>query len=464
MTAPQRFPLKDPRPLGGAVALNRPPPAPPPLVPRAPRHPVAHDEGPLEELRAPPSLTSEDPPAWKSGATPPSAADAPPAAAADAASPAARALLFERLLRTQETELCAKEREIQRLLDANKQLQRENRELHRFLADYGMQWVGPDAEARRAAPPARGGRGEGADSGAPPDMEAVRRSVCELNAMAETGGADIVRRRDGSHGLGLTPPTLTLTFWRGGLQLNDGAVRGYAQPATVAFLRDLLDGFFPYELKEAYPEGVLFLLADKRHLRAEEGGEPPPHEWGSGRRLDSRQASRLGSARSQRGDVGEAARGGATLSRGASRLPADGVWHPSSADPTNGQERPPSRQEAPSAPDWASAAARGAYPYRGASAAADAAAPRSGEVARIQVKGTSGAVALVKEFAVETTVQELRQLIEELGVVRPGQSYELRTPFPPRTLADGRSTLASAGLTPSATLLVTPVVPMRSGR
>lgn len=40
--------------------------------------------------------------------------------------------------------------------------------------------------------------------------------------------------------------------------VQDGPLRSYEDPATTSFLKDILDGYFPSELQEAYPEGVPF--------------------------------------------------------------------------------------------------------------------------------------------------------------------------------------------------------------
>ena len=56
---------------------------------------------------------------------------------------------------------------------------------------------------------------------------------------------------------------MTLHFHKDGLQLDGAALRPYQSAEAVAFLRDLLDGYFPYELKHAFPEGVPFALVDR---------------------------------------------------------------------------------------------------------------------------------------------------------------------------------------------------------
>ena len=231
-------------------------------------------------------------------------------------------------------------------------------------------------------------------------MVAVRRAVDELNGIA-SGSGGIVRRRDGSHGF--EEQALSLTFWRDGLQVDNGPLREYGGAAATAFLRDLLDGYFPYELKHAFPEGVPFALVDRSDREQRAAG--PNHSWGSGRRLDSR---------SGRGR-------GTTSLLGDSR---DFVL-----------------------PDLAAAAVAddGGGEVGG------------GEPCRLQVKDENGAVACVLTLGAAATLADVRAELAARGAVRGGSPFELRTAFPARTLADEGQTLAAAGLAPAATLCMRPL-------
>lgn len=51
---------------------------------------------------------------------------------------------------------------------------------------------------------------------------------------------------------------MSLKFYKNGMIVQDGPLRSYEDPATTSFLKDILDGYFPSELQEAYPEGVPF--------------------------------------------------------------------------------------------------------------------------------------------------------------------------------------------------------------
>lgn len=410
----------------------------------------------------------------------------PPPASAAAEVAAARVRQLERLLRTQEVELRRQEREISKLQAEKLQLQRDNRELHHFLADYGMRWVG-DGAGDSAAAQAPGGSGtegvatEGAAAAkehtaqavsspaaneaagsplkeaggsplpGPPDMAAVRRAVEELNAMAD-GPAEVVRRADGAHALKKGEPTLCLTFWRNGLQVQDGELRPYGRPQCASFLRDLLDGFFPYELKFAFPDGVAFSVVDRTHVAEHE----PQHTWGQGRRLDSRGGGLSnglgggpGSGLGLRGGLGGGAR---LLGVDPSRM----LCLPSGASDGGGGgtglfdsltlSSSPAAAET-TAPSPAAEAPRTILP-----AAPEAAA--NGDECRLQIKDQDGSVACVFTLPATATVAQVHEQLLARGVVDAELPYELRTAFPARVLRDVAETLSAAKLTPSATLCV----------
>ena len=159
--------------------------------------------------------------------------------------------------------------------------------LKRFLADYGMKWVG-DAEA----PPNRSGSGSGSGHGSsedgPPraarkvrsnrlearaaaarakssspdhassgfavDTARLRRSIRELNAVAGEGKGAVVTAPNGERRVEMPTP-MALTLWRDGFAVDDGEFRGFEEEKNRAFVRDLVDGYFPYEFKDTHPRG-----------------------------------------------------------------------------------------------------------------------------------------------------------------------------------------------------------------
>ncbi|KAJ3297378.1 UBX domain-containing protein 11 [Borealophlyctis nickersoniae] len=94
------------------------------------------------------------------------------------------------------------------------------------------------------------------------------RSVEELNRMAGEGIAVPSKSADGHTHL-QTPTPLPLTIYQNGFILKHPAspsrtiFRPYSGPSAKLFMRDLMDGFYPYELKDTFPDGVPFDLHDR---------------------------------------------------------------------------------------------------------------------------------------------------------------------------------------------------------
>lgn len=61
-------------------------------------------------------------------------------------------------------------------------------------------------------------------------------------------------------------------------QVNSCDVRPYSDRSTKSFVTDLRDGFFPSELKEAYPDGLYIHAIDERFAGATSLW---PRVWGS---------------------------------------------------------------------------------------------------------------------------------------------------------------------------------------
>ena len=144
---------------------------------------------------------------------------------------------MNRLLRTQEVELQRRDEQLA-ALQAESALVREQGEMRRFLADYGLQWVGGSKPSSRAVE--RGAAAEADAAPAPPTRRRQRArkrpaaggGACRTwrrcaarstSSTASRASGGIVRRRDGSHGF--EEQALSLTFWRDGLQVDRAAAR-----------------------------------------------------------------------------------------------------------------------------------------------------------------------------------------------------------------------------------------------
>lgn len=53
---------------------------------------------------------------------------------------------------------------------------------------------------------------------------------------------------------------MALKFYKNGMSVNEGSLRSYNNPSAISFIRDILDGYFPSELQQEYPDGVPFMV------------------------------------------------------------------------------------------------------------------------------------------------------------------------------------------------------------
>lgn len=53
---------------------------------------------------------------------------------------------------------------------------------------------------------------------------------------------------------------MALKFYKNGVSVNGGPLRSYNDPTAISFIRDILDGYFPSELQQEYPDGVPFMV------------------------------------------------------------------------------------------------------------------------------------------------------------------------------------------------------------
>uniref|UniRef100_A0A3P8TV11 UBX domain-containing protein 11 n=1 Tax=Amphiprion percula TaxID=161767 RepID=A0A3P8TV11_AMPPE len=108
-----------------------------------------------------------------------------------------------------------------------------------FLGDYGLIWVG-DQEDRDAKPP----------------------SHLDLNILSGEGESFVERTATGAQLAKKAPVQLRL--YSNGIVMFDGPFRSYQEHSTQQCMQDLMDGYFPSELSERFPDGVPFEVHDRR--------------------------------------------------------------------------------------------------------------------------------------------------------------------------------------------------------
>ncbi|XP_038078816.1 UBX domain-containing protein 11-like [Patiria miniata] len=162
------------------------------------------------------------------------------------------------------------------------ELQQTIKDMEDFLSDYGMVWVG-NAEADgvggtdgsvyeelshpgETSQPASVWR-PGASVVQPEgpfhvDFDRIIKNIKELNVVAGDGEKRIRHTVSGARFV--APDPVPLTLYANGIYMFNGPFRSYEEPTTQRCVQDLMDGYFPYELNERFPEGVPFQVTDKR--------------------------------------------------------------------------------------------------------------------------------------------------------------------------------------------------------
>ena len=93
------------------------------------------------------------------------------------------------------------------------------------------------------------------------DVVVLERRIQELNMIAERDASKLVAQ-GGIHRF-KAPDSVAIVFFKNGLVLQGFPFRPYSSNEAQSLLSDILDGYFPYDLKRKYPDGVPLRIVDK---------------------------------------------------------------------------------------------------------------------------------------------------------------------------------------------------------
>ena len=138
--------------------------------------------------------------------------------------------------------------------------------MKKFLHKYGVKWVGNKPEGEldtRALDQDLSGSDPRYRYNLPHeiDIRVLARRVQELNIIAEQDAGRWVAQGNMRQFKALD--SVPIFFFQNGLVLKGFPFRPYSSHEAQSLLSDLLDGFFPYDLKKKYPDGVPLSVVDK---------------------------------------------------------------------------------------------------------------------------------------------------------------------------------------------------------
>ncbi|XP_011303629.1 uncharacterized protein [Fopius arisanus] len=149
-------------------------------------------------------------------------------------------------------------------------------EMEKFLADYGLVWVGEKSPAGPKIPE------ETSNDFVMSNYPQLLENIQELNLSV---GKDEMHVHH-SHGLASfkSQSCMSLKFYKNGMIVQKGRLRPYTDPRTRSFIQDILDGYFPGELQHDYPNGVPFKVEDhKAEMYFGEGANYPGQGYSLGK-------------------------------------------------------------------------------------------------------------------------------------------------------------------------------------
>ncbi|XP_072465548.1 UBX domain-containing protein 11 isoform X5 [Notamacropus eugenii] len=153
-------------------------------------------------------------------------------------------------------------------------LQNQVHEMERFLNDYGLEWVGEpseiememetDLEPEKWTLKKLWKPGESTVPAPTVDFDELLENLRDLSLLAGEGQSLV--HTSSSMAVLKTPEPVPLTLYQNGIIMFNGPFRPFSDVSTQQCIQDILDGFFPSELKKVYPSGVPFQVTDLRNV------------------------------------------------------------------------------------------------------------------------------------------------------------------------------------------------------
>ncbi|XP_067210086.1 uncharacterized protein [Linepithema humile] len=135
-------------------------------------------------------------------------------------------------------------------------LEHKIHEMEKFLSDYGLIWIGDTKNVTT--------KNAGSNNYIDACYDQLVVNIDQLNLAAGKGEVHIHHNEKGGGATFKTPVCIALRLYKNGMTVKGGPLRSYDAPFTTSFIRDILDGYFPSELQQEFPDGVPFTIEDHR--------------------------------------------------------------------------------------------------------------------------------------------------------------------------------------------------------
>eukprot|EP01038_Epipyxis_sp_PR26KG_P012841 gene12841-17215_t len=163
-------------------------------------------------------------------------------------------------------------KELRREKELNSTLRYKLAEMEKFLADYGLIWVGSNRNTEENIH----NNANDNDDGRIDENEHIvsfadfARSINELNAVIYAEPSKIITEGSNQRKARLVNASelvenIRVVYYKNGLLIRRGPFRHCSNDSYHSFVGDILDGYFPSEFSSQYPDGVILDLIDMRN-------------------------------------------------------------------------------------------------------------------------------------------------------------------------------------------------------
>ena len=148
----------------------------------------------------------------------------------------------------------------------NFNLEKQIVDMEEFLHDYGLEWVGH----KNASGGDKAEETEAKSSSDRLNYQEFCVKIEELNNLLSSEPSQVKTDTEGKrarivHASELFD-SIRVTFYNDGIMIRRGPFREWNSPSYSSFVRDIMDGFFPSEFRDEFPDGVMFHLVDRHTI------------------------------------------------------------------------------------------------------------------------------------------------------------------------------------------------------